>query len=103
MRVSEKAPRSLDKAIPKKEVDVRAKAHDLIDRHERKLKELRETALSSEDFHKAAMKSTEHFKGELKAFLKENGADELYDELVGFVSGRVSEIIKGSSDSSSLT
>lgn len=80
-------------------VDVRKEAEKLIQKHSFHLQKLKESALSQEAFRESAMKATESFKANLKNFLKENEAEDLYEELVGFVSGKVSEIVSFSKDS----
>ena len=73
--------------------DVRKEAKDMVERHQLQLKELREQSASNEAFREAALKATETFKSTLKNFFTEHGQEDLYEEMVGFVSGKVSEII----------
>lgn len=91
--------RKFDKPGKRVNVDVRKEAEDMVKRHERQLKSLKESTPDSVAFRKAAMKSTEAFKANLKDFLSANGAEELYEDLVGFVSGKVSEITRSGSES----
>lgn len=88
---------------PKTEAfDVRKEAERMVRRHERQLQKLRAFADSPQAFREAALQSTEQFKSDLLAFLKSHNAEGLYEEMVGFVSGKVTEIVGGSSERSSL-
>ena len=82
----------LDKPVSRGSVDVRKEAQAMVRRHERQLKDLKESTPNAAAFREAALKSTEAFKIQLKDFLSANGAEDLYEELVGFVSGKVSEV-----------
>lgn len=93
--------RSADHPARTEAFDVRKEAERMVERHERQLRGLREISSSPTAFRNAALKSTESFKVQLKAFLVKNDAGELYDELVGFVSGKVNEAISSGSENSS--
>ncbi|MGE3278848.1 MAG: hypothetical protein AB7J40_03565 [Candidatus Altimarinota bacterium] len=82
---------------PKKKLekdDVRKEAKGMVERHERQLSELKAASGEhSESFEQAALKASEQFQQELRGFLKENQAEELYDELVKPVRDQVSKIM----------
>lgn len=81
--------------------DVRKEAERMVRRHERQIQSLRDLSGSQEAFRSAALQATETFKTELLTFLKTNNQEGLYEEMVGFVSGKVAEISGESHDQSS--
>lgn len=89
--------RTVDKATKSKEMDVRKEAQNMVKKHELYLKKLQDQSESSEAFKEASLKATEAFKNTLHDFLAEHGREDLYDELVGFLSGKVSEIVSDQS------
>lgn len=95
--------RPADQAPKTESFDVRKEAERMVRRHERQLQKLREFSDSPQAFREAALRSTEQFKSDLLSFLKTHNAEGLYEELVGFVSGKVAEIVRAGSESSSLT
>ena len=92
--------RKIDEPGSKERVDVRKEAEKMSRRYETRISELRKQALSSEAFREASLKATEQFKKDLKSFLTKNGAEDLYDELVGFTSGHVAEIVQSKKEGS---
>lgn len=95
--------RKVDQPAKNKErADVRKEAQDMVERHQRELKSLRENTNSSEAFREAALKATESFKEELQSFLASHGAEDIYEELIGFMTGKVSEILADKSSESPL-
>jgi hypothetical protein len=95
--------RTNDKATQKRELDVRKEAESMVKKHEQYLQKLQDQSESSEAFKDASLKATEAFKNQMHDFLAEHGREDLYDELVGFLSGKVSEIVSDqTSDTTSL-
>ncbi len=92
MQLSESFP-SPDNSTKKEKLDVRKEAESMVKKHQLYLSKLGEQSESSEAFQEASLKATETFKNQLHDFLAEHGREDLYDELVGFLSGKVSEII----------
>lgn len=92
--MQEQLGKRIEKPMQRKQIDVRKEAQDLVQKHERLLTNLRETALSPDAFREASLKATESFKSNLKDFLSKHGAEDLYEEMVGFVMGKVGEIVK---------
>ena len=103
MALQETLGRREEKPMLAKEIDVRREAENMIQRHKDQIKELRELSGGSEAFREASIKATEKFKNKLKAFLSKHGAAGMYEELLGFVIGNVSEIISSASEKSSQT
>lgn len=66
----------------------------MFSRHERQINALQKISGSQE----ALMKAREQFKAQLKTFLTKNGATDLYEDMVGFVMGQVSEIVSAGSE-----
>lgn len=95
--------RPADQAPKTEAFDVRKEAERMVRRHERQLQKLREFSDSPQAFREAALQSTEQFKADLLSFLKAHNAEELYEDLVGFVSGKVAEIVSGGTERSSLS
>lgn len=99
MQISESF-RPVDRPKKQLEVDVRKEAQNMVKKHEQYLTKLRKQSSSSEAFKEASLKATEAFKQQLQTFLSENGREDLYEEMVGFVSGKVSEIVSDRSSES---
>ncbi|GEM_PF-5979477 len=72
----------------------------LQNRYKRQMKALRES-LSFDQYRSAALQATEIFKKNLKQFLAKNGREDLYQQIVGFLSGKVAEIASTSPEASS--
>lgn len=91
--MSERIPRQADKIPPALKRDIRTEALTMVHRHEDQLNRLKLNTATQEAFREAALKSTEAFKAELKDFLVKNKADDLYEELVGFVGKKIDLIL----------
>lgn len=77
-------------------MDVRTEAENMMKRHERQLTQLKAAAgNNSEAFQRAALKATEQFQHDLKKFLKERGAEELFAEIDASVHAQISKIMTG--------
>jgi len=86
--------RQLDKPAQQKGVDVRKEAERMAKRYENRITELREKSLLPDAFRRAVLRATEQFKRDLKTFLSKHGAEDMYEEMVGFTSGHVGEIVQ---------
>lgn len=90
--------RGPDRKKKMERADIRKRAEAMIQKHEQYLKNLE---LSGTDFQMEAAEATQRFNNQLKDFLTANGAEDLYEDLVGFVSGKVSEVVNTKRESSS--
>jgi len=84
---------SPDNSTKKETLDVRKEAESMVKKHQLYLSKLGDQSESSEAFRDAALKATQAFKNQMHDFLTEHGREDLYDEMVGFISGKVSEIL----------
>ncbi|MDP3975358.1 MAG: hypothetical protein Q8P95_00400 [bacterium] len=80
--------------------DVRKEAERMVRRFDRQIQQLRDhmTGAGQELFQEALIKATEQFKEQLKTFLSQHGAENLYQEMVGFVSGKVAEVVNAKAE-----
>jgi hypothetical protein len=85
--------KTFDKSTSNHALDVRKEAESMVKKHQLYLSKLSDQSESSEAFREATLKATEAFKKQMHDFLAEHGREDLYDEMVGFVSGKVSEIV----------
>ena len=83
-----------------KEYDIRKEAQRMVEKHVRHIQTLREQANRGQ-FLEKAREATAKFSADLKAFFEQHGASGLYKEFVGFVSGKVQEIVQKKSEKSS--
>lgn len=94
MEISEALSKAQDK-IGKKHPDLMKEVSRMFSRHERQINVLQKIPGS----HETLMQSQEQFKKELKIFLSNHGASDLYEIMVGFVMGQVSEIVSAGAES----
>lgn len=92
----------VDNPVKRERVDVRKESQRIRERYEKRISDLRTNVVDEGVFRDAAMKATETFKGELKDFLTANGAGDLYDQLVGFTSGKVAEVTQPGKESAGI-
>lgn len=88
MEIREALSKARDR-IEKKRPDLAKELTRMFSRHERQINALQKIPGS----HEALMKARERFKEQLKTFLSEHGASDLYEDMVGFVMGHISEIV----------
>jgi len=80
------------KKLEKADVELEAKA--MVKRHERQLSELKAASQGNpEFFERSALHASEEFQQKLQDFLRDNDAEELYDELVKPVRDQVAQIM----------
>ncbi len=86
----------------KESYDVTRETLRLQTRYERQMKLLRES-LSFDQYREAALQATENFKKNLRKFLAKHGRDDLYQQIVGFLSGKVAEVASSTAEASSAS
>lgn len=89
-------------SMKSQELDVRKEAQKMIEKHLRHIQTLREHVNRSQ-FLEKAREATAKFSLQLKAFFEQHGALNLYQGFVGFVSGKVQEMLQKKSETSSQT
>lgn len=93
MEIREALSKAADR-MEKKRPDLAKELARMFSRHERQINALQKIPGS----HEALMKARERFKEQLKTFLAEHGAADLYENMVGFVMGQVSEIVNAGAE-----
>ena len=94
MEIREAMSKATDR-MEKKRPDLTKELTRIFSRHERQINALQKIPGS----HEALMNAREQFKNDLKAFLEKNGASDLYEDMVGFVMGQISEIVSAGTES----